>query len=255
MRYCKASATKTPVAVKPIADEAIWFAALFPLEWEPLLAVWFVPLTPEEGFATFPVHTKPLPLTTPLVWRSGKGHWNVDEEVWTLTPPRISLMSGREALSKDPVQSMDPPIVVTWLKPPMVVSSVLLAMRNVPPMVVSLGNDVFVNELQLTNERELPIEVKFGAEIEVIEESKNPKLLVTLARALKLIDWMFRKEAFCTVRSSGRLTVSWGELAATVRAPLISLSEGCEIELRKRLLSTIRTLQRARYYQCQNRWW
>lgn len=47
---------------------------------------------------------------------------------------------------------------------------------------------MFVNELQLTNERELPIEVKFGAETEGNEESKNPKLLVTLARASKLID-------------------------------------------------------------------
>jgi hypothetical protein len=55
---------------------------------------------------------------------------------------------------------------------------------------------MFVNWEQLTIERELPIKVKFGAEILVNEESKNPKLLVTFARASKLIDWTLRKEAF-----------------------------------------------------------
>jgi hypothetical protein len=37
---------------------------------------------------------------------------------------------------------------------------------------------------------------------------KKPKLLVTLARASMLMDWMLRKEAFATVKSSGKLTVS-----------------------------------------------
>ena len=52
-------------------------------------------------------------------------------------------------------------------------------------MLVRLGNDVFVNLEQLTNENELPIEVKLGAEMDVIKESKNPKLLVTFRRASK----------------------------------------------------------------------
>jgi hypothetical protein len=60
---------------------------------------------------TLPVQTNPLPFTTPLFWMSGKGHWKDDEEDWTLTPPRTSWMLAREALLKEPVQSMDPPMV------------------------------------------------------------------------------------------------------------------------------------------------
>ena len=99
-------------------------------------------------------------------------------------------------LSKDPVQSMEPPMVSTLSNPPIFLSAVLLVMRNVPPMDLSLENDMVVNWEQLTNERELPIDVKFGAEILLIEESKNPKLLVTFARASKVTDWTLRKEAF-----------------------------------------------------------
>jgi len=147
-----------------------------------------VPLTPEEGLLTLPVQTKPCPLTTPLFWMSENGHLNVSEEDWTLTPPRTSLMDGREALSKVPVQSMDPPIVSTLPKPPMFLRSVLFAMRNVPPMVVREGKERFDNEEQLTNERELPTSVKLGAETEVNELEKKPKLLETLLRASKLMD-------------------------------------------------------------------
>lgn len=64
----------------------------------------------------------------------------------------------------------------------------MLAIRNVPPMVVSSGNDMFVKLEQLTKERELPIVVKFGAEMLGIDESKNPRLLVTFARPSKLMD-------------------------------------------------------------------
>jgi hypothetical protein len=97
-------------------------------------------------------------------------------------------MDGREPLSKVPVQSMDPPIVSTLLKPPMSLRAVLFAMRNVPPMVVREGKERFDNDEQLTNERELPTSVKLGAEIEVIELEKKPKLLETLLRASKLMD-------------------------------------------------------------------
>jgi len=38
------------------------------------------------------------------------------------------------------------------------------------------------------NERVLPTMFKLGAEIVVIDESKNPKLLVTFARLSKLTD-------------------------------------------------------------------
>ena len=55
-------------------------------------------------------------------------------------------------------------------------------------MVVSFGNDIFVKSEQLTNERELPIEVKFGAETLDNDESKNPRSLVTFARPSKLMD-------------------------------------------------------------------
>ena len=64
----------------------------------------------------------------------------------------------------------------------------MLAIRNVPPMVVSSGNDILVNSEQLTNERELPMEVKFGAEMLDIDESKNPRSLVTFARPSKVME-------------------------------------------------------------------
>jgi hypothetical protein len=82
------------------------------------------------------------------------------------------------------------------LNPPMVVREVSLAMRKVPPISVSWGNEVFVKLVQLTKERELPTVVKFGAEILGREESKNPKLLVTFARASKLMAAMLRNDAF-----------------------------------------------------------
>lgn len=56
------------------------------------------------------------------------------------------------------------------------VRSVLLAMRKVPPISVSLGNEIFVRAVQLSKERELPTRVTFGAEIEGIKESKKPRL-------------------------------------------------------------------------------
>jgi len=103
-------------------------------------------------------------------------------------------------------------------------------------MWVSLGNDVFVNCEQLTNERDCPTEVKFGAEIDCIVESKNPKLCETFWRESKAIDWMLRKVAFWTLASEGKLALScwgsWPELAKMVRGPLISFSSGCEIVLR-----------------------
>jgi hypothetical protein len=55
-------------------------------------------------------------------------------------------------------------------------------------MVVREGKERFDNDEQLTNERELPTSVKLGAEIEVIELEKKPKLLETLLRASKLMD-------------------------------------------------------------------
>lgn len=55
---------------------------------------------------------------------------------------------------------------------------------------------MFVKLVQLTKERELPTLVKFGAEMVGMEESKNPKLLVTFARASKLMAAMLRNEAF-----------------------------------------------------------
>jgi hypothetical protein len=70
----------------------------------------------------------------------------------------------------------------------MVLSRELLAMRKVPPTSVSLGKERLVKEEQLTNERDSPTTVKLGAEIEVREVVKNPKLLVTLLRASKLMD-------------------------------------------------------------------
>lgn len=81
-------------------------------------------------------------------------------------------------------------------------------MRKVPPTSASLGKERLVNDEQLTKERDSPTSVKFGAEIEVREVVKNPKLLVTLVRASKLMDWMLRKEALEAVRRAGRLTVS-----------------------------------------------
>lgn len=61
-------------------------------------------------------------------------------------------------------------------------------MRKVPPTSVSLGKERLVKEEQLTNERDSPTTVKLGAEIEVREVVKNPKLLVTLLRESKLMD-------------------------------------------------------------------
>lgn len=241
-RYCKAKVAKTPMTANPIPVVIFSAALVFvddPPPWLPLLAVWLLPLTPEVGLLTFPVQTNPFPFTTPLFWISGKGHWKESEEDWTLTPPRTSLISGREALLNDPVQSMDPPTVETLSKPPMVWRSELFAMRKVPPIWVSWGKDVFVREEQLTKERELPTRVKFGAEMLVRVVVKKPKLLVTLLRLLKLMDWMFRKEALLTVSSSGRLTVSRGELAAMERAPLTSFKVGCSTDFKKRLLSNI----------------
>jgi hypothetical protein len=111
-------------------------------------------------------------------------------------------------LLKEPVQSMDPPIVSTLSKPLMVWSWELLAMRNVPSMVWRTGKDKFVREEQLTKERDEPTNVKFLAEMVLRVVVKKPRLLVTLARASMLMDWMLRKEAFATVKSSGKLTVS-----------------------------------------------
>jgi hypothetical protein len=53
-----------------------------------------------------------------------------------------------------------------------------------------------VKLVQLTKERELPTVVKFGAEMEVMDESKNPKLLVTFWRPSKLMPAMLRNDAF-----------------------------------------------------------
>lgn len=75
-------------------------------------------------------------------------------------------------------------------------------------MSVSLGNDTFVNCEQFTNERDCPTEVKFGAEIVCIVESKNPKLCETFWRESKPIDWMFLKVAFWTLVSAGKLALS-----------------------------------------------
>jgi|SRR5271170_4698049 len=105
-------------------------------------------------------------------------------------------MAGREALSKEPVQSMEPPTVWTLGNPPMTEREVSLAMRNVPPTSVSSGKEVLVKLVQLTKERELPTVVKFGAEMVVSDESKNPKLLVTFARPSKLMPAMLRNDAF-----------------------------------------------------------
>jgi len=117
-------------------------------------------------------------------------------------------------------------MVATLRNPEISESSVLLAMRKVPPMLVSWGKDMFVKSLQLTKERELPTEVKLGADILGMMESKKPKLLETFWRALKLMEAMFRKDAFWTVRSSGRLICRLGELAAILRAPLTSFKLG-----------------------------
>lgn len=233
--------TNPPKTAKPI-PVVNFSAALFdPLDPElpvlPELAVSFVPLTPELGLLTLPVQTNPLPLTTPLFWISGNGHRKVSEDDWTLTLPDTSLIDGREALLKEPVQSIEPPISDTLGNPLMVSRSVLFAMRKVPPMFVSAGKERLVRDEQLTKESELPTEVKLGAEMEVRVVVKKPKLLVTLERALKLMDSMSRKEALLTVRSSGRLTVSWGAFAAIERAPLTSCNEDCSIDFKKRLLS------------------
>ena len=75
-------------------------------------------------------------------------------------------------------------------------------------MVWRTGKDKFVKEVQLTKDREEPTNVKFLAEMVLRVVVKKPKLLVTLARASMLMDWMLRKEAFATVKSSGKLTVS-----------------------------------------------
>jgi hypothetical protein len=85
---------------------------------------------------------------------------------------------------------------------------VLLAMRNVPSMVWRMGKDKFVREVQLTMDKEDPTNVKFLAEMVLSVVVKKPKLLVTLARASMLMDWMLRKEAFATVKRVGKLTVS-----------------------------------------------
>lgn len=93
-------------------------------------------------------------------------------------------------------------------------------------MVVSWGNETFDKSVQLTIARELPIEVKLGATMLGMMESKKPKLLVTFWRPLKLMAAMFRKEAFWTVRRSGKLSCKLGELAAMLRAPLTSFKLG-----------------------------
>ena len=76
------------------------------------------------------------------------------------------------------------------------VSAELFAIRKVPPISVSLGNEVFVRDVQLTIESEEPIKVKLGAEIVERSESKKPRLEVTFCNALMLIESIFRKEAF-----------------------------------------------------------
>src|SRR5579859_4497358 len=116
-------------------------------------------------------------------------------------------MEGREALLKLPVQSMDPATVWTLSKPPMVRREVSFAMRKVPPMLVSWGKDKFVRDVQLTKDRELTMEVKLGAEMEVNEVVKKPMSLVTLLRELMLMDWMLRKVMFWAVRRAGNETV------------------------------------------------
>jgi hypothetical protein len=75
------------MAAKPAPADNCPAALLLPLELPPLpppelplSAVWLVPLTPDEGLVTLPVQTKPLPLTTPLFWISGKGQVKTEEE-------------------------------------------------------------------------------------------------------------------------------------------------------------------------------
>jgi len=162
---------------------------------------------PVVGFETFPVQTNPLPLTTPLFWISGKGQVKELEEDCTLTAPRTSLMAGREALLNDPVQSMEPPTVATLGKPLMIFRELSLATRKVPSIMVSAGNDRLDNVEQLTNDKEEPTRVRFGALIEAIELEKKPRLLETFWRAGKSMDAMLRNDAFWADKRTGKETV------------------------------------------------